>query len=67
MTDQEQGRLTPAQIEHVDHSIVEIVEAIQSAVSWGMAHREDAGALDKTVADCKEMIDQVMDASVLKW
>ena len=54
-------------LEEVDKHLVEVVEALQSAVSWGMAHRDDEQALKKTIADCKDLIDEVMDATILNW
>jgi len=54
-------------LEEVDAHLLQVVEALQSAVQWGMAHREDQGALKKTVLDCKDLIDEVMDATILNW
>ncbi|HVA23783.1 MAG TPA: hypothetical protein VMW62_05255 [Chloroflexota bacterium] len=51
----------------VDAHLVQVVEALQSAVQWGMAHRDDQAALKKTVLDCKDLIDEVMDATILNW
>ena len=59
--------MAEANLEEVDKHLVEVVEAIQSAVSWGMAHREDQEALKKTIIDCKDLIDEVMDATILNW
>ncbi|MBV9121554.1 MAG: hypothetical protein JOZ39_12665 [Chloroflexi bacterium] len=56
-----------ARLEEVDKHLVEVVEALQSAVSWGMAHRDDETALKKTIVDCKDLIDEVMDATILNW
>lgn len=54
-------------LEEVDQHLVQVIEALQSAVAWGMAHRDDQEALKKTVADCKDLIDEVMDATILNW
>ncbi|HLQ32233.1 MAG TPA: hypothetical protein VK457_06060 [Chloroflexota bacterium] len=54
-------------LEEVDAHLLQVVEALQSAVQWGMAHREDQEALKKTVLDCKDLIDEVMDATILNW
>ncbi|HLY68057.1 MAG TPA: hypothetical protein VKU60_21135 [Chloroflexota bacterium] len=54
-------------LEEVDQHLVQVVEALQSAVAWGMAHRDDHEALKKTIADCKDLIDEVMDATILNW
>jgi 5-enolpyruvylshikimate-3-phosphate synthase len=54
-------------LEEVDQHLVQVIEALQSAVQWGMAHRDDSEALKKTVLDCKDLIDEVMDATILNW
>ncbi|HEX6513348.1 MAG TPA: hypothetical protein VF157_13675 [Chloroflexota bacterium] len=54
-------------LEEVDQHLIQVVEALQSAVQWGMAHRDDQEALKKTVLDCKDLIDEVMDATILNW
>lgn len=59
--------MAEANLDEVDKHLVEVVEALQSAVSWGMAHREDQEALKKTIIDCKDLIDEVMDATILNW
>jgi len=56
-----------AKLEEVDQHLVQVIEALQSAVQWGMAHRDDQDALKKTVLDCKDLIDEVMDATILDW
>jgi hypothetical protein len=59
--------MAEAKLEEIDQHLVQVVEALQSAVQWGMAHREDKEALKKTITDCKELIDEVMDATILNW
>lgn len=51
----------------LDRRLLEVSQALQSAVSWGMAHREDSEAVKKTTLDCRELLDQVMDATILSW
>jgi len=59
--------MAEAKLEEVDQHLVQVVQSLQSAVQWGMAHRDDQAALKKTVLDCKDLIDEVMDATILDW
>jgi hypothetical protein len=59
--------MAEAKLEELDQHLVQVIEALQSAVQWGMAHRDDHDALKKTITDCKELIDEVMDATILDW
>ncbi len=52
-------------IEEVDHDLHEIVDAVEQAANWGMAHRDEPQAVERTLHDCEELIGHVMDASVL--
>jgi len=54
-------------LEELDAHLVQVVQSLQSAVQWGMAHRDDPQALKKTIMDCKDLIDEVMDATILNW
>jgi len=54
-------------MEELNQHLVQVVEALSSAVQWGMSHREDDAALKKTILDCKDLIDEVMDATILNW
>jgi len=50
----------------LDRDLHEIIEAVEQAANWGMAHRDEAQAVEKTLEDCGEMLRHVMDASVLE-
>jgi hypothetical protein len=54
-------------LEELDAHLLQVVQSLQSAVQWGMAHRDDPQALKKTIMDCKDLIDEVMDATILNW
>ncbi|MDE3074934.1 MAG: hypothetical protein KGJ86_05850 [Chloroflexota bacterium] len=54
-------------LKQIDESVHEVAEAIQSAVRWGMAHRDDPAALTKAIQDCRDLLNQVLDAEVLNW
>jgi hypothetical protein len=49
----------------VDHELHEIVEAVEQAANYGMAHRDQAQAVERTLHDCEELLHHVMDASIL--
>lgn len=51
----------------LDEHLSEVSKALQSAVSYGMAHRDEPEAVQKTTLDCKDLLDQVMDAKILEW
>lgn len=53
-------------LDAVDQELHEIVDAVEHAANWGMAHRDQPQAVEKTLADCEELLRHVMDASVLK-
>lgn len=54
-------------MEELDKNLVQVVQSLQNAVQWGMAHRDDQAALKKTIVECKELIDEVMEANILDW
>ncbi len=54
-------------MEELDKNLLQVVQSLQTAVQWGMSHRDDREALKKTIVECKEMIDEVMDANILNW
>ena len=54
-------------MEELDKNLLQVVQSLQTAVQWGMSHRDDSDALKKTIVECKEMIDEVMDANILDW
>ena len=51
----------------LDEHLAEVAKALQSAVTYGMAHRDQPEAVEKTTLDCKDLLDQVMDAKILDW
>ena len=53
-------------LDTVDQELHEIVDAVEQAANWGMSHRDQPQAVDKTLADCEELLHHVMDASILE-
>ena len=49
----------------LDHELREIIDAVEQAANWGMAHRDQPDAVERTLTDCEELLQHVMDASVL--
>ena len=49
----------------LDKELHEIVEAVEQAANWGMAHREQPQDVERSLRDCEELLHHVMDASVL--
>jgi hypothetical protein len=53
-------------LDDLDRDLTEIIQAVEQAANWGMAHRDDKEASEKTLHDCEEMLEVVMDASILE-
>jgi len=53
-------------LDTIDRELHEIVDAVEQAANWGMAHRDQPQAVEKTLADCEEMLRHVMKASILE-
>jgi hypothetical protein len=53
-------------IQTLDHELNEIICAVEQAANYGMAHRQEPQAVERTLADCDELLHHVMDASVLE-
>jgi hypothetical protein len=49
----------------LDHELNEIICAVEQAANYGMAHRQELQAVERTLTDCEELLRHVMDASVL--
>jgi hypothetical protein len=53
-------------IETLDGELNEIIQAVEHAANYGMAHRDEPTVTKRTLADCEELLRHVMDASVLE-
>jgi hypothetical protein len=49
----------------LDQELHEIIDAVEQAANWGMAHRDQPQDVERTLHDCEELLHHVMDASVL--
>jgi hypothetical protein len=54
-------------IEKLDEHLLEVVRALHGAVKQGVAHSNDPKVMDKTIQDCKEILDVVMAGNVSEW
>ena len=46
-------------IEKLDEHLLEVVRALHGAVKQGISHKEDAKVMDKSIDDCKEILDVI--------
>jgi hypothetical protein len=54
-------------IEKLDEHLLEVVRALHGAVKQGVSHKEDAKVMDKSIHDCKEILDVIMEGKVDEW
>ena len=55
--------------EALDQQFKEFIQALKSAVGSAMPHLKDSDqtSVDKAIADCKEILDVVMEGDVKQW
>jgi hypothetical protein len=54
--------------EALDQQFKEFILALKGAVSSAMPHlKDDQQVVDKAIADCKEILDVVMEGNVKEW
>jgi len=52
----------------LDDHMKDIIIAVKGAVSSAMPHlKDDPKVVDKAIADCKEILDVVMEGKVSEW
>lgn len=54
-------------IETLDEHLRAVVQALHGAVKQGIPHVKEPEIVDKAIADCKEMLDEVMAGKVDEW
>ena len=54
-------------IEKLDEHLLEVVRALHGAVRQGVSHSNEPKVMDKTIQDCKEILDVVMAGNVSEW
>jgi hypothetical protein len=56
-----------ANLEKMDEHLKAIVQALYGAVKQGIPHVKEPEVVDKAIADCKEILDEVMAGNVKEW
>jgi hypothetical protein len=52
----------------LDQQFKEFIQALKGAVSSALPHlKDDEKVVDKAIADCKEILDVVMEGNVKEW
>jgi hypothetical protein len=54
-------------IEQLDEHLLEVVRALHGAVKQGVSHKEDPKIVEKSIGDCKEILDVIMKGDVKEW
>ncbi len=53
--------------EKLDEHLRAVVQALHGAVKQGIPHVKEPEIVDKAVADCKELLDEIMKGEVKEW
>lgn len=54
--------------EALDEHMKDVIVAVKRAVSAALPHlKDDPKIVDKAIADCKEILDMVMEGNVSEW
>jgi hypothetical protein len=53
--------------EKLDEHLKAVVQALHGAVKQGIPHVKEPEIVDKAVADCKELLDEIMKGEVKEW
>ena len=54
--------------EALDQQFKEFIQALQKAVGTAMPHlKDDSKIVDQAIADCKEILDVVLEGNVKEW
>ncbi len=57
-----------ANTEALDQQFKEFIQGIKKAVGAGIPHlKDDPKIVDQAIADCKEILDVVMEGDVKQW
>ena len=53
--------------EELDAHLQEVVRALHGAVKQGVSHTDDPQVMEKSIEDCKEILDVIMAGKVEEW
>ena len=56
-----------ANLDQLDEHLMEVVRALHGAVKQGVSHKDQAQVMDKSITDCKEILDEIMKGNVKEW
>jgi len=56
-----------ANLDKMDEHLKTIVQALYGAVKQGIPHVKEPAVVDRAIADCKEILDEVMKGNVKEW
>ena len=54
-------------LDKLDEHLKAVVQALHGAVKQGIPHVKEPQIADKAVADCKEILDEIMTGNVKEW
>ena len=54
-------------LDKLDEHLKAVVQALHGAVKQGIPHVKEPQIADKAVADCKEILDEIMVGNVKEW
>jgi hypothetical protein len=53
--------------EKLDDHLKAVVQALHGAVKQGLPHVKEPEVVEKAIADCKEILDEIMAGKVEEW
>jgi len=54
-------------LDQLDEHLMEVVRALHGAVKQGVSHKDEPQVMDKSIKDCKEILDEIMKGNVKEW
>jgi hypothetical protein len=54
-------------IDRLDGHLLEVVRALHGAVKQGVSHKDDSKIVEKSIGDCREILDLIMKGDVKEW
>jgi hypothetical protein len=54
-------------LDKLDEQLKAVVQALQGAVKQGIPHVKEPQVVDKAIADCKEILDEIIAGNVKEW
>ncbi|HEY7220259.1 MAG TPA: hypothetical protein VH985_17880 [Candidatus Binatia bacterium] len=56
-----------ANLDQMDEHLKAVVQALYGAVKQGIPHIKEPEIVDKAIADCKEILDEIMAGKTEEW